>query len=64
MKRTIVIGMFMLVVLAGATLARAQSPDTVLVNGKILTVDAQSSVREALAIPKTRLGSERPHHRR
>jgi predicted amidohydrolase YtcJ len=30
--------------------ARAQAPDTVLVNGKILTVDAQFSTREALAI--------------
>src|SRR5262252_8654267 len=28
----------------------AQAPDTVLVNGKILTVDAQFSTREALAI--------------
>ena len=35
--------------------AWAQSPDTILVNGKILTVDAQSSVREALA------DSRRPH---
>ena len=34
----------------GATPALAQSPDIVLVNGKIVTVDAQSSVREALAI--------------
>src|SRR5215510_3461197 len=30
--------------------AHAQAPDTVLVNGKILTVDAQFSTREALAI--------------
>ena len=30
--------------------AAAQAPDTVLVNGKILTVDAQFSTREALAI--------------
>jgi predicted amidohydrolase YtcJ len=30
--------------------ALAQSPDTVLLNGKVITVDAQSSVREALAI--------------
>ena len=28
----------------------AQTPDTILVNGKIVTVDAQSSTREALAI--------------
>jgi hypothetical protein len=30
--------------------AAAQPPDTVLVNGKIVTLDARSSVREALAI--------------
>jgi predicted amidohydrolase YtcJ len=30
--------------------AEAQSPDTILVNGKILTVDEQFSVREALAV--------------
>src|SRR5262252_1545274 len=30
--------------------AAAQAPDTVLVNGKIVTVDARSSVRHALAI--------------
>jgi predicted amidohydrolase YtcJ len=35
---------------AAATPAVAQAPDTVLVNGKILTVDAQFSTREALAI--------------
>jgi predicted amidohydrolase YtcJ len=29
--------------------ARAQTPDTILVNGKIATVDARSSVRQALA---------------
>jgi predicted amidohydrolase YtcJ len=34
----------------GAAPALAQSPDTVLVNGKIVTVDPQSTVREALAI--------------
>jgi predicted amidohydrolase YtcJ len=33
-----------------ASSAFAQAPDTVLVNGKILTVDAQFSTREALAI--------------
>ena len=30
--------------------AYAQAPDTILLNGKIVTVDARSSVREALAI--------------
>src|SRR5262245_41773634 len=36
--------------LATAAPARAQAPDTVLVNGNILTVDSQASIREALAI--------------
>jgi predicted amidohydrolase YtcJ len=35
----------------------AQAPDTVLVNGKILTVDAQSSVREALAVREGRIAA-------
>jgi len=35
---------------AGADLATAQAVDTILVNGKIVTVDAQSSIRSALAI--------------
>jgi predicted amidohydrolase YtcJ len=39
---------FVAVLVAGR--AFAQTPDTVLVNGKILTVDAQFSTREALAI--------------
>src|SRR5262245_19263393 len=52
MTRLIVIGVF---VLLAAVPAIAQSPDTVLVNGKILTVDAQSSVREALAIRDGRI---------
>jgi predicted amidohydrolase YtcJ len=39
---------FVAVLVAGG--AFAQAPDTVLVNGKILTVDAQFSTREALAI--------------
>jgi len=38
----------LLVALAAA--AFAQSADTVLINGKIVTVDSQSSVREAIAI--------------
>ena len=37
------------VVLLGA-LAFGQSPDTILVNGKIATVDARDSMQEALAI--------------
>jgi predicted amidohydrolase YtcJ len=39
-----------LAVIAFAAPALAQAPDTILVNGKIVTVDGASSVREALAI--------------
>src|SRR5439155_20007129 len=35
--------------------ASAQRPDTILVNGKILTVDAQSSTREGLAVRDGRI---------
>ena len=35
--------------------ARAQSPDTVLINGKIVTVDAKSTVAQALAIRDGRI---------
>ena len=38
-----------------ATAAFSQSADTVLINGKILTVDSQSSVREAIAIRAGRI---------
>ena len=38
-------------------MARAQAPDTILVNGKIVTVDAQSSTREAIAIRDGRIVS-------
>jgi len=38
-----------------ARAAGAQAPDTVLVNGKIVTVDATSSIREALAIRDGRI---------
>jgi predicted amidohydrolase YtcJ len=41
---------FVVVSLAYGTPAHAQAPETILVNGKIVTVDARSSVREALAI--------------
>ena len=44
-----------LLVIGIAVPAWAQSPDTILVNGKILTVDAQSSVREALAVRDGRI---------
>ena len=52
MKRLFAVAMF---ALCAAGPASAQSPDTILVNGKILTVDAQSSVREALAIRDGRI---------
>jgi predicted amidohydrolase YtcJ len=52
MKRLFIVVMCALCV---AVPASAQSPDTILVNGKILTVDAQSSVREALAIREGRI---------
>ena len=45
------------VVLLTAGMARAQAPDTILVNGKIVTVDAQSSTREAIAIRDGRIVS-------
>jgi len=44
-----------IVVLGIATPAVAQQPDTVLVNGKIVTVDRSSSIREALAIRDGRI---------
>jgi predicted amidohydrolase YtcJ len=44
----VLVAVFVAVLVAGG--AFAQAPDAVLVNGKILTVDAQFSTREALAI--------------
>jgi len=55
MERRIVAATLLLLALTGATAANAQAPDTILVNGRILTVDAQSSVREALAIRAGRI---------
>jgi hypothetical protein len=49
----VVVGILVWLVLACS--ASAQTPDTILVNGKILTVDAQSSVREALAVRDGRI---------
>src|SRR4029077_5857129 len=40
---------------AASTIVRAQSPDTLLVNGKILTVDAEFSTREAMSIRDGRI---------
>ena len=45
---------FVAIALAAAP-AAAQAPDTILVNGKILTVDAQFSTREAMAIRDGRI---------
>jgi predicted amidohydrolase YtcJ len=42
--------LFAIVALAAASPAWPQSADTILVNGKILTVDSQFSTREAIAI--------------
>src|SRR5688500_16279482 len=39
-----------LALLSVAAPALAQAPDTVLLNGKVLTVDRESSVREAIAV--------------
>lgn len=43
--------------LAGETAAWSQTADTVLLNGKILTVDNQSSIREAMAIRDGRIAA-------
>src|SRR3984957_17291406 len=43
--------------LLGLNLARAQGGATLLVNGKILTVDGQSSVREALIVSDGRIAA-------
>ncbi|MGP0071186.1 MAG: amidohydrolase [Bryobacteraceae bacterium] len=37
------------------TIAQAQTPDTILINGKIITVDAKDSVAEAVAIAKDKI---------
>jgi predicted amidohydrolase YtcJ len=39
------------------SIAHAQTADTILVNGKIVTVDAQSSIRDALAIRDGRIAA-------
>src|SRR3954470_18466706 len=53
MKSLATVGIVVCALLAQASFGfaqGAQSADTVLVNGKIVTVDAQSSTREALAV--------------
>jgi predicted amidohydrolase YtcJ len=49
-----IVGAFV-VSFACATLVHAQAPDTILLNGKIITVDAKGSTREALAIREGRI---------
>jgi len=44
------IALLVVLALAAISPAWAQNSDTILVNGKILTVDTQFSTREALAI--------------
>jgi predicted amidohydrolase YtcJ len=56
-RRSSIVNLVVAVLLLAAVPASAQSPDTVLVNGKILTVDAQSSVKEALAIRDGRVAA-------
>jgi predicted amidohydrolase YtcJ len=53
-RLTAVVGLILALSLH-TTSARAQTADTILVNGKIVTVDAQSSIREALAIRDQRI---------
>ena len=43
------------VLLLASTPAFAQAPDTILLNGRIVTVDRESSTREALAIRDGRI---------
>jgi predicted amidohydrolase YtcJ len=45
------------VFIAGAAPAAAQEIDTILVNGKIVTADAQSSIRSALAVREGRIAA-------
>ena len=45
------------VAVIGASSARAQSADSILVNGKIVTVDGPFSIREALAIKDGRIAA-------
>lgn len=59
MKNRVKIGCAAFVVLLGSG-ARAQSPDTILVNGKVLTVDRQFSIREGLAVRDGRIAALGP----
>jgi predicted amidohydrolase YtcJ len=56
-RRRIWLALATLFGLASATAAFAQQPDTILVNGRILTVDSRFSTREALAIRDGKIAS-------
>src|SRR5262249_29361821 len=55
MKRRIGIALVFVLIGWRSTTAHAQSADTILVNGKVVTVDGQFSIREALAIRDDRI---------
>jgi predicted amidohydrolase YtcJ len=48
--RSLTTGAFAITLLAGLSIAHAQTADTVLVNGKIVTVDDRFTIAEALAV--------------
>ena len=48
-------GCALALLLASGARLQAQTPDTVLINGKVVTVDRESSIREALAIRDGRI---------
>jgi len=56
-KMTLVVAAAMATVAAAPAPAWAQSADTILVNGKILTVDEQFSTRQALAIREGKIAA-------
>lgn len=45
----------LLIAVLSAAALRAQAPDTILINGKVLTVDARNSVQQALAVRDGRI---------
>jgi predicted amidohydrolase YtcJ len=55
MKRRIGIALVFVLIGWRSTTAHAQSADTILVNGKVVTVDGRFSIREALAIRDDRI---------
>src|SRR4051812_25552242 len=55
MRPTAIAQMCVAAAVLAAAPAAAQAPDTILINGKILTVDQQFSTREALAIRDGRI---------